>query len=151
MPEIKIAFVVGHHSRNKGRWSKILNIYEYDFFWAVSTLLEGVDVFTYDATGYTADIKKLARKLNRERYDLVVEGHFGWSQNGKANGCETLYRFDCVQSKQFAGLFSDVLCSEAKIAKRGNNGVRAVVTSEDRGFSVVKEYKRPMIMIEPFF
>lgn len=152
MSEIKIAFVVGHQIRNKGKWSKHLNVYEYDFFYMVSSLLTDVDVFTYEGIGYGAgDIKRLAFDLNKRRYDLVIEGHFNMSKDKRANGCETLYYFPNKESKRYAEWFSEKICSSLGLKKRGVSGARAVINGEDRGFTSVCEYTIPMILTEPFF
>ena len=149
---MKIAFVIGHHKKSKGAYSKELNTTEWDFYNKVVESLGNVDVFYHDETisGYTKRIKNTARKINKYPFDLVIEMHFNSAVNESANGCETLYYYGSNKSKEYAYLFSDIVNEETNIKSR-NGGLKALTNKKDRGFASVYYTKAPTILIEPFF
>lgn len=150
---MKIAFVIGHYERDKGAYSKFLEVSEYDFYGMVVPFLSGVDVYRHDPKigGYKTRIKNTANKLNKQDYDLIIEGHFNSVEDETANGCETLYYFNSKKGRKYAELFSQMVVDCTGIKKRGDNGCKALVNKNDRGFASVYYTKAPTIMIEPFF
>jgi N-acetylmuramoyl-L-alanine amidase len=149
---MKIAFVVGHHKKDKGAYSPHLKVSEWDFYNNVADCMEStIKVFQHDPTikGYTDRIKATAEKINQGGFDLVIEGHFN-AATPQANGVETLYYFNSVKGRQYAQWFSELVNDFTDIKLR-NNGLKALVNEKDRGFASVYYPKPPTILIEPFF
>jgi len=148
---MRIAFVIGHHERAKGAVSPHLKVSEWDFYKEVLTYIQEANVFLHDhnISGYTSRIKNTASKLNKVDFDLVVELHFN-AATPQANGCETLYYFNSTKGKYYAKIFSDIVHNWTGIKLR-NNGLKALVNKNDRGFASVYYPKAPTILIEPFF
>lgn len=151
---MKTAIIVGHHQNGKGATSPFLGKSEFDFYSEVVELLkdeQGVEIFKYDPIkSYTARVKKLAKEVNSKGFQLVIELHFN-AAIPQANGCETLYYFASKKSQQLAIEFSEVVNAWTGIKIRGNNGAKALVNENDRGFGTVYYYAAPTILIEPFF
>jgi N-acetylmuramoyl-L-alanine amidase len=149
---MKIAFVIGHHEKSKGAFSKDLNVSEWDFYNQVAELLESsVEVFQHDPNikGYSNRIRVTAEKINRGDFDLVIEAHFN-AASPQANGVETLYYFNSLKGRQYAQHFSE-LVHDATGIKIRNNGLKALTNSKDRGYAAVYYPAAPTILIEPFF
>jgi len=146
---MKIAIIIGHYKKSKGAFSPYLQLSEWDFYNEVSKNLNNVTIFHHDPNikGYTSRIKATAKKLND--FDIVIECHFN-AATPKANGCETLYYFNSRKGKQYATIFSEIV-NEATGIKLRNNGLKALVNENDRGFQSVYRPKPPTILIEPFF
>lgn len=147
----KTAFVVGHHAKDGGAVSKTLGMSEFEFYSKVAEQLDGVEVFFHDHNikGYTSRIKDTAKRLNKGKFDLVIEGHFN-AADPVANGCETLYYFKSVKGKEYAQKFSNTVNRWTKIKLR-NGGLKPLVNKNDRGFASVFYPSAPVILIEPFF
>lgn len=154
---MNIALVVGHHIGSKGAFSHHFKRSEWGFYNEVIDCMplkgDGYEFDVYhheNVGGYTARIKKTARKLNALKYDLVIELHFNSANDPRANGCETLYYFASKQGKEYAKLFSDTVTQWTGIKSR-NGGLKALTNKKDRGFASVYYPKSPTILIEPFF
>tara|TARA_R100000541_G_scaffold35140_1_gene43517 strand:- start:737 stop:1270 length:534 start_codon:yes stop_codon:yes gene_type:complete len=149
---MRVAFVVGHHEKSKGAFSKYFNLFEWDFYKQVLANMGDVSVFYHNENigGYTSRIKNTASKINKYPFDLVIELHFNASDNDRANGCETLYYYKSSKGKKYAQLFSDVVASETGIKPR-NGGLKPLNDKTDRGFASVYYTTAPTILIEPFF
>ena len=149
---MRIAFVLGHHEKSKGAYSNYFCMAEWDFYNKVIDELGCVDTFYHDSdiNRYTSRIKSTANKINKVNYDLVIELHFNSAVHTSANGCETLYYYRSIKSKEYASLFSHIVTKETSIKSR-NGGVKALTNKNDRGFASVYYTKAPTILIEPFF
>lgn len=147
----KIAIVVGHTKLRQGAYSPYLKMSEWQFNRIIAEKLKDVaTVFYYDSynRGYTSMVKKNARKINKGRFDLVLELHFNAAASKRANGCEALYYFNNWHAKELAEYF----CELMEIAlKMKNRGAKALYGKHQRGFAAVY-YPRPTTLIlEPFF
>jgi N-acetylmuramoyl-L-alanine amidase len=149
---MKIAFVIGHHEKSKGAYSEHLKISEWDFYNKVVENMESeITVFCHPTLKWYKDrIKATADKINKGGFDLVIAGHFNAADSDKANGCETLYYFESIKGRQYAQWFSEVVNDTTEIKLR-NNGLKALVNKDDRGYLSVYLPKPPVILIEPFF
>lgn len=154
---MNIALVVGHHINSKGAFSPYLRLSEWDFYNEVIDCIplkgDGYEFDVYhheNVGGYTARIKKTARKINALKYDLVIELHFNSASDPRANGCETLYYFASKKGRDYAKIFSDTVVQWTGIKSR-NGGLKALANKKDRGFASVYYTKAPAILIEPFF
>ena len=150
---MKIAFVVGHHENAQGAKSEYFNQNEWAFYNEVltelNTIIGNINVFYHNKniSGYTSRIKDTANRLNKLDFDLVIELHFN-AAVPQANGCETLYYFNSKKGREYAQLFTDIVCDCTGIKSRG---VKALTNKKDRGFASVFYPKAPVILIEPFF
>lgn len=146
---MKVAIVIGHHKKSKGAYSEYFKMYEWDFYNEVVENIDCVEIFQHDykIKSYTERIKATAKKLND--FDIVIETHFN-SAVPQANGCETLYYFNSKKGKMYAQLFS-VIVNDITGIKLRNNGLKALINKNDRGFASVYYPKPPTILIEPFF
>ena len=147
---MKVAFVVGHHNKSKGAYSRFGS--EWDFYNEVMECLDSPNVFYHnsDIRGYNNRIINTAYKLNQLDFDLVIELHFNASANPQANGCETLYWHHSVKGKEYAKLFSKEVNDHTGIKLR-NNGLKALTYPSERGYGAVYYPSAPTILIEPFF
>lgn len=150
-PLMKIAVVVGHHSKDGGAYSEYLKTNEFNFYSQVVKQLKDVNVFYHNENikGYTSRIKDTATRINNFKADLVIECHFN-AASPNAHGCETLYYFNSKKGKEYAQKFSDLVNRRTDIKLR-NGGLKALVNSNDRGFASVYYPKAPAILVEPFF
>ena len=148
----KIAFVVGHHEKYKGAFSKYLKYSEWDFYNEVIKSLGEVSFFYHDKNirSYTERIKNTASKINKYPFDLVIELHFNSVNDESVSGCETLFYHSSTKGRKYAQLFSDTI-SEINWDKKRNNGLKPLYNSNDRGFASVYYTTAPTILIEPFF
>lgn len=149
---MRIAYLIGHHEKDKGALSKYFGLREWDFYKKVIESMGCVNIFFHDSniSGYTSRIKNTASKINKVDFDLVIELHFNSAVHYSANGCETLYYYRSEKSKNYAKLFSKVVTEETGIKSR-NGGLKALTNRKDRGFASVYYTKAPTILIEPFF
>lgn len=148
---MKVALVIGHHSKSKGAFSDDFNMFEYDFYTEVVKHITGIAIFTHSPYigSYTQRIKYTAKFLDEGNFDLVMELHFN-SAIPQANGCETLYYFRSKKGKFYAEVFSSMVAFNTNIRLR-NRGLKALINRNDRGFASVYYPKAPTILIEPFF
>lgn len=151
----KVAIVVGHTSGSKGAQSPYLPA-EYDYNLEVANELKklytGYDIYTHRtySVGYYNMWKETAAKLNAKDYDLVIELHYN-AASPKAHGTETLHYFNSKKGKAYAEIFSDVISKDFGTTKRGINGGKPLVNSNDRGYYAVYLPKAPALIVEPFF
>lgn len=149
---MRIAVVIGHNESKKGALSKFFGLREYDFYSKVVPLLNNVTVFKHSSyiSGYMTRIKNTAKKINKSKFDLVIELHFNSFFDSSANGCETLCYFKSIKGKKYASLFSNTVHNLTGIKLR-NGGVKSLANKKDRGFASVYYTTAPTILIEPFF
>lgn len=148
--EKEVAIVVGHTQDSKGACSPHGIPCEWDFNSVVASHLTDVaDIYHYDTYkgGYTNMVKRLAAKINKKNYKIVIELHYN-AASPTANGCETLYYFASKKGKEYAQLFTAQIVGDFRVTSRG---IKALVNSNDRGFAAVYYTKAPTIMAEPFF
>lgn len=148
---MKVAFVIGHHEKDKGAYSPYLKVSEWDFYKEVISYIPEASVFYHDSSisSYTERIKNTASKINKVDFDLVIELHFN-AASESANGCETLYYYNSKKGAKYAKAFSRTVNDRTGIKLR-NNGLKPLVNSKDRGFASVYYTTAPTILIEPFF
>ncbi|WP_136464944.1 N-acetylmuramoyl-L-alanine amidase [Flagellimonas onchidii] len=148
---MKVAIVIGHTKLRQGAYSPHLNITEWEFNKIIAERLEDVaTVFCYDSYngGYTSMIKRMARRINRQKFDLVLELHFNAAESKQANGCEALYYFN----NPYAKLLGEDFCELMEIAFNiKNRGAKALYGKHQRGFAAVYYPKPTTLILEPFF
>lgn len=149
----KVAIVIGHTKDSKGASSKFLPP-EFDFNKNVAGKLKEINTGLYDiyehdtySYGYNSMIKRTADKINSKNYDLILELHYN-AASPLANGCETLYYFASKKGKQYAEQFSQGISTRMGVS---NRGIRALITSQDRGFASVYYPRATALILEPFF
>ena len=149
---MKIAFIIGHHKKSKGAYSKYFKMREWDFYNKVMSYIPYSHVFYHDEniSGYVSRIKNTAKKVNKYPFDLVIELHFNSFIDLDANGCETLYFYRSKKGRDYAKKFSKLVTEMTGIKNR-NGGLKALSNTKDRGFASVYYTKAPTILIEPFF
>lgn len=146
----RLAIVVGHTKASPGACSPHGIPCEWYFNSVVADLLKDIaDVYHYDtyAYGYTTMVKKNAAIMNPKKYDAVFELHYN-AASPLANGSEMLYYFASKKGKQYATIANQVIVNNFKVKDRG---IKALVSSKDRGFAAVYYTSAPTVMFEPFF
>lgn len=145
---MKIAFVIGHTKFRKGAYSDYLKSYEYDLYKKHEEKIKVYgDVFYHNPLilSYSKRQKDTAKKT--KGYDLVVELHFN-AANGSANGCEALYYYNNLETREI----SDLFCSEyTSLTETRNRGSKPLKDSTQRGFGFLSAQKPNAIILEPFF
>ena len=96
---MKVAVVVGQNSKASGAFSPFLNVSEFRFNSRVAQHMKKsaseyniqVEIIFQEASsGFSEEIRKAYRKVNRKQRDLVVELNFN-ALSPQANGSEMLY------------------------------------------------------------
>ena len=147
---MKVAIVVGHTKLSPGACSPHGIPCENKYNSKVAEYLKDIaDIFYYDnySLGYTSMVKRNAAKINKGDYDLVIELHYN-AAAPEANGCETLYYFKNKEGKKLATKASEMISKEFNVK---NRGIKAVVSSKDRGFAALYYPNPTTILLEPFF
>lgn len=150
---MKTAICIGHNSKNKGAFSLYLNQNEYDYNTRIANLVSKqlpntIEVFNrYQDTGYNKEIENLSKRVNRSKFDLVMELHFN-AAIPQANGCEALYFHKSKLGKQYAESFCNAVNKEYKTVNRGS---KPLFSDVNRGFGFVQKINTPAIILEPFF
>lgn len=144
----KIAFVIGHTSKDKGAFSTFLQISEFDLFKEFANKhLSGVgDIFLHDETitSYTQRQADTATKTTE--YEYVFELHFN-SATPAAEGCEALFYTGNTKAKKIAEKFCSLMVHFLDMKNRGAKALNA----SDRGFGFVSKQKPTALILEPFF
>jgi N-acetylmuramoyl-L-alanine amidase len=147
----KIAIVVGHTKAMKGACSPHGIACEWVYNSKVASYLKDIaDIYYYDTYskgGYTDMVKRNARKINAQNYNLVMELHYN-DAAPEANGCETYYYFSNAIGKQLATTASEYISSAMGVK---NRGIRALINKYDRGFAAVYYPTPTTLLLEPFF
>jgi len=144
----KIAFVIGHTSKDKGAFSTFLQISEFDLFKEFANKhLSGVgDIFLHDETitSYTQRQADTATKTTE--YEYVFELHFN-AATPAAEGCEALFYTGNTKAKKIAEKFCSLMVHFLDMKNRGAKALNA----SDRGFGFVSKQKPTALILEPFF
>lgn len=146
--KLKIAFVVGHTSFSKGKYSEYFKRKEFTFWKGFECELKEIgDVFYHNSLNfsYTSRQKEMSKKTRN--YDLVFELHFN-SFNTTTSGCEAFYFLGNKQTRKIASNF----CRHySLLSKTRNRGEKSLWNKSQNGFGFVKEQKPNAILLEPFF
>jgi len=142
----KVAFVIGHNSRDRGAYSDCLGVSEWDkwnkFYDEHLTRLG--DKFNHNLSrSYTQRQKSMA-KLTKD-YDLVFELHFNAS-SPLANGVEALVYYSNRKMYALGSLYCKLMSESMGIKNRGCKKVTG-----GNGFGFLKETRGSAILLEPFF
>ena len=144
----KIAFVIGHTSKDKGAFSTFLQVSEFDLFKEFANKhLSGVgDIFLHDETitSYTQRQADTATKTTE--YEYVFELHFN-AATPAAEGCEALFYTGNTKAKKIAEKFCSLMVHFLDMKNRGAKALNA----SDRGFGFVSKQKPTALILEPFF
>lgn len=150
---MKVAICIGHNSRNKGAFSLYLNQSEFDYNTRIAKLVKDempdcIEVFNrFYENSYSREIENLAKRVNLNEFDLVVELHFN-AAVPSARGCEALYYHNSILGKKYADSFCEAITYEYFSENRGS---KPLSLETDRGFLFVQKMKAPAIILEPFF
>ncbi|WP_281991227.1 N-acetylmuramoyl-L-alanine amidase [Aquimarina aggregata] len=149
---MKTAIIVGHTKIRQGATSPYLCIpTEWRFNKLIAEKLREVaTVFYYDSytTGYTAMVKRMSRRINADKFDLVLELHFNAAAEETGHGAEALYYFKNEKAKELGSYFCELMEKRLKIKSRG---VKALYNKHQRGFAAVYHPKPTVLILEPFF
>jgi len=144
----KVAFVIGHTSKDKGAYSNFLKISEWDMFknFSEGFLQEAGDIFFHNPniSSYTKRQEETAAKT--KDYEIVFELHFN-AASPSAEGCEALYYDGNEKAKALCNKFCSLM--ESKMQMK-NRGAKPLVIGEN-GYGFVFEQKPTAIILEPFF
>ena len=146
---MKVAFVIGHHEKAKGKFSKYLKSTEWDFYKEVMSYFKNPIVFyhNHNISSYIDRQSETGRKLNLLPLDLVLELHFN-GFNTKSTGVETFYHHKSSKGKYYAEKFNDICVRWTALKLRG---AKPLNNSKQNGFGFLNSNKHPSILIEPFF
>lgn len=161
MKKIRIALVVGHtEGKDKGAYSETLKTSEFDYWLDIAKRIENLgnievhifDTFTHKIQSYYEREKALADKINNSGvvYDVVFELHFN-AASPLAHGTECLHWFASEKGRKIANRVSNYICDNLNMTIRGNNGARALVNKNDRGYWFTYLLRYPAVILEPFF
>ena len=149
---MKTAIIIGHTKIRQGATSAHLSVpTEWRFNQLIAEKLQSVaTVFYYDSynAGYTAMVKRMATRINAEKFDLVLELHFNASPEKSANGAEALYYFKNESAKELGKHFCELMHQKLGIK---NRGVKALYGKHQRGFAAVYYPEATTLILEPFF
>ena len=157
---MKIALVVGHTSENPGAYGNSgIGEWQFNDELLHSMYLEGKlpSKHTYyilyrsaDTKGYTAQMKKLHKQIDRLGCQLSIEFHFNSFSNPEVNGNEVLY---CSEGgKQYAEIMDsclDLLPNRDRGIKKVE--LRKYPLQDDRGAGFCCRGRSYAIIAEPFF
>lgn len=146
---MKIAICIGHNEVNKGAFSLYIKQPEWDYYRAIAERMRDVaDIYYRQYVGsYNQEISNLAKAVNKQNYDLVIELHFN-AAVPSANGCEALYYKNSIKGRAAAKLYCEVI--KTNYGSR-NRGAKSLSKDTDRGFLFLQKMKAPAIIVEPFF
>lgn len=142
----RVAFVIGHNSKDKGAYSKILDYSEWDMWncFYDSYLTELGDNFNHNlSSSYTQRQKSMA-KLTKD-YDLVFELHYNAS-SPSANGVEALVYYSNNKMRALGELYCKLMSESMGLKNRGCKRV-----TSGNGFGFLEKTKGSAIILEPFF
>lgn len=146
-----VAIVVGHTSANKGAYSNIIGVSEWDFNKRlVRTFPKDWDVYYHnpDIVGYRSRSISTSNLINRKDYDLVLCLHFNASSNPQANGAEALYYYRNENGKRLAFRFGELMQQRLGIKNRGG---KPLSSSDQRGYWMIYLPRATTLILEPFF
>lgn len=148
---MKVAIVVGHRKNARGAHSKTLKATEYDFNSKVAEYLKGVaDIYFRTDFGYSeaSRVKNMCKRINRKKYDLVIELHFNSFHNPQAHGCTALHYITNKRTKQFCIDFCREVRNEFGIKARQ---VMPIKSKRERGGVFILNCNANAVILEPFF
>lgn len=147
----KILIVVGHTANTeRGAYSVELNKTEWDYNNELAHELRKLGNFkTYiHATdNYSKRVATLASEANKEEWDLVLELHFNSASNSDAQGSEMIIYRGSKKGKEYGQKILDHITTHYKTRSRGVKEI----TSSGRGGGMLRAFKAPAIIYEPFF
>ena len=147
---MKKAIIIGHNAKDKGAYSPILKLHEFDFFSSMEKDLADLGTVYYHnplISSYTGRMLNTAQRINRYDYDIVLAMHFNMF-DGTAHGCEALY----FHTNHFGKHISDRFCS-AMHENTGirNRGAKPLRYPNQRGYYEVAFPTSTTLILEPFF
>ena len=148
MKDIKVAFVIGHYSGDKGAVT-VTGHSEYDFWntFYIGHLSDLGDKYTHPSmdNSYTSRQTRTAERT--ADYDLVFELHFNASGSPQANGVEALVYH---KNRKMAKV-GEFFCKSMEVMMcYKNRGVKKRVEGQT-GYGFLQKTKGDAILLEPFF
>lgn len=149
-----VCLCIGHSAADEGARSIDNKIGEYSFNKNLANLIKEdlesnkINVAIVNrltdggGTGMSADIKA----VNSIKSECIIELHAN-AFNNKATGSEVLYWHSSSSGKKLANYIQS---QTVKILKLADRGIKPI-NNNDRGGSVLKGSKYPMVICEPFF
>lgn len=146
---MKTALCIGHNSNNQGAYSLYLQESEWMYNSSIAIRMKDVADIYYreDAGGYTNEIIRLAKQVNKQPYDLAIEMHFN-AAIPSAHGCEALYYSGSKKGEEYAQLFCEIITRNYGTR---NRGAKQISTPQERGYGFLHNIDAPAIILEPFF
>lgn len=152
---MKVAVYIGHTpTGDKGAYSPFLKKTEYEYNLLVANELEKLnpelyDVFSHSTQNYYKRQEKMAKNV-KGKYEVVLELHFN-AAGETANGTEMLYFYSSRKGKKLAKILSKNISEKFSTKLRGEEGSKALINKNDRGYWFVKMAEPVAIIVEPFF
>lgn len=144
----RFAVIVGHSERKQGAFSPFLMESEWEYHSKVVKHLDNVDIYFRDPSmSVVSGINDVNKRINRKRYDLVLELHFN-AYNKRSEGCEALYFHKNKWTAQVASNFIDLICGQYGNKKRS---IKAISSRKQNGGPSLLGSKNDTIILEPFF
>lgn len=143
---MKVAFVIGHNSRDKGAYSEFLASSEWDMWncFYDSYLTELGDKFVHNLSNSYTQRQRSMANITAD-YDLVFELHFNAS-SPLANGVESLVYFSNKKMHKLGSLYCELMSDKLGLKNRGCKKV-----TSGNGFGFLNFTKGDAILLEPFF
>jgi len=148
----RFAVLIGHRSKRQGAFSETLQQSEFQFNEPIAEMLSDVaDIYYRPNTpgvSETYRVKQVLNKVNKKKYDLVVELHFDSFSDQRANGCSALHYITNRKTKELAQYFVNEVNSRIGIRKRS---LIPIKSRKQRGGTFIIHSKADAILLEPFF
>ena len=165
MKKTRIALVTGHAHDKMGAKTKKFNINEWSLNKTLIAMIlphldsELIEPVLIDRDKGKGGYNKLPKKINKQKPDYILEFHDNSSvvnTNSVAEdevwkvpkGNEVLYYVGSSRSKELAKIMNNTLYSTLGIKDRG---LKAIHTSKENGFHLLKHTAAPCVIIEPAF
>lgn len=141
----KVAFVIGHYELDKGAYSTILGVSEWNY-WNLfydKYLKHLGDRFIHSNKSNYTQRQKLTSELTKD-YDLVFELHFN-SSAPEAHGVEALVYFGNEKMQKVGQYYCDLM------EDYGLRNRNVKPTTGGNGYGFLKATVGDAILLEPFF
>ena len=158
MKQYKVAVKVGHTSYAKGAYSLTIGESEYDYNLAVAKKLVELgdcknikyEMFTFDpkVSSYTKRQQLVAKKINEDDFDLVIELHYNSAESHTARGVLVLYYYKSSKGREAAKVIGDSIFNVFQTERDPDVGLSS---DKQNGYQAVVTPKPVAILLEPFF
>lgn len=147
----KYAIVVGHTKMKQGACSPYDLPCEWQFNKKIAENMRDIaDIYYHDHYnfGYKSMIKRTAKRIDKNDYDLVIELHYNKAESSAANGVEALHYFKNNDTRYLSVWFANRYSHAFGVV---NRGIKGLANKYDRGYWMVAIPRAPVMILEPFF